>query len=100
MNSFASQVKQELSEINNLKDKSLVRSELLGYLITSERNEFTTENQYNINRYGKLLNNVGESDYSIVVKGNKFTINQKEKLKLVKRFKLKSNSKHWWEVRF
>ena len=54
MNSFASQVKQELSEINNLKDKSLVRSELLGYLITSERNEFTTENQYNISSLIKL----------------------------------------------
>ena len=82
MNSFASQVKQELSEINNLKDKSLVRSELLGYLITSEKNEFTTENQYNINRYGKLLNNVGEGDYSIVVKGNKFTIKPKRKIEV------------------
>lgn len=82
MNSFASQVKQELSEINNLKDKSLVRSELLGYLITSEKNEFTTENQYNINRYGKLLNNVGENDYSIVVKGNKFTIKPKRKIEV------------------
>lgn len=60
MNSFSSEVKKELSQINNLSKKELVRAELFGYLITSSSNSFTTQSEYNINRFGKLLTNVGK----------------------------------------
>ena len=62
MNSFSFEVKKELSEINNLSKKNLVKAELKGYLATNSSNEFITSNQYNINRYSKLLNNVEEND--------------------------------------
>ena len=61
--SFSSEIKEELSKINNLKDKQAVYYELIGYLITKntkiERKiKFSTENEYNINRFSKLLNNM------------------------------------------
>lgn len=80
MNSFSSEVKKELSEINNLSKKNLVKSELKGYLTTNSSNEFTTSSQYNINRYNKLLNNVGEEDFTIRIRGNNFTIKTKRKI--------------------
>ena len=82
MNSFAETVKKELSELNNLANKNLVKAELSGYLITSSANEFTTESQYNINRFGKLLSNIGENDYAISIKGKKYTIKPRGKIEL------------------
>ena len=82
MNSFSSEVKKELSEINNLSKKNLVKSELKGYLTTNSSNEFTTSSQYNINRYNKLLNNIGENDFSISIKGNHYTIKTKSKINI------------------
>lgn len=80
MNSFAENIKKELSELNNLANKNLVKAELSGYLLTTSSNEFTTESQYNINRFGKLLSNIGENDYSIRIKGKKYTIKPKRKI--------------------
>ena len=51
MESFSKSVKEELSKLNNLSDKKLVKYELQGYLLTSDSNKFTTENEYNINRF-------------------------------------------------
>ena len=55
--SFSGDVKIELSELSNLKNKQEVFMELLGYLssknskISSERLRFSTTNEYNINRF-------------------------------------------------
>lgn len=74
MNSFSSNVKKELSKLNNLANKDLVKSELEGYLLTFFSNEFSTESEYNINRFAKLLSNIGKDDYSISIKGKKYII--------------------------
>ena len=74
MNSFSSKIKKELSEINNLNNKDQVQAELYGYLLTTSSNKFITENQYNINRFSKLLNNCGENKYKIEMIGKNFCI--------------------------
>lgn len=63
--SFSSDIKQELNKNSNLSDKLLVKYELMGYLISgnihiiNSRNiKFSTENDYNINRFSKLLSNL------------------------------------------
>ena len=82
MNSFSSEVKKELSQINNLSKKELVRAELLGYSLTGITNSFTTQSEYNINRFGKLLTNVGINDFSISVSGKNYTIKTKQKIEI------------------
>ena len=78
--SFSSEVKMELSKISNLKNKQEVFAELLGYLSTiniSKNNicfKFSTENEYNINRFAKLLNNVNINNYSIEIQGKIYII--------------------------
>ena len=83
--SFSQDTKQELSKINNLAKKDQVKQELLGYLIScnttiTEKNtiRYATENEYNINRFSKLLNNVN-IDYSIEMEGKTFVIKFKTK---------------------
>ena len=77
--SFSSEIKEKLSKTNNLKNKEEVKYEFLGYLISSNisikknKIEYSTENEYNINRLNKLLNNLN-IDYDICVKGNLFVI--------------------------
>ena len=78
--SFCSKIKKELSEINNLSNKKLVKAELEGYLLTNSSNKFVTENQYNINRFAKLLDNFGENDYKIEMQGINFCITLKKKI--------------------
>lgn len=80
MTSFSKKVKKELSEINNLSNKTLDWFELLGYSLTNSSKEFTTESKYNINRYARILDNVGVDDYNISVSGKNFTIKTKKKL--------------------
>ena len=79
MNSFSATIKKELSELNNLANKDLVKAELKGYLSTFNGKEFSTESEYNINRYGKLLSNVDINDYKIEIKGNVYQIKTKER---------------------
>ena len=74
MNSFSSKIKKELSSINNLSNKVLVKAELDGYLLTISSNKFITENQYNINRFSKLLSNCNENNYKIEMQGKNFCI--------------------------
>ena len=58
--SFSSDLKEELSKINNLKRKDEVRFELIGYLISKNASilknniRYATESEYNINRFSKL----------------------------------------------
>ena len=84
--SFSSEVKEEISKITNLANKQSVKFELLGYLTTNnisiEKNKlkFYTESEYNINRFGKLLNNLLYTNYQIEIIGKLFciTINKPE----------------------
>ena len=82
MESFSRKVKEELSKLNNLSNKNLVKFELQGYLLTSNSNKFTTENEYNINRFSKLLSNSGLDDFKIEMQGNKFCITTKKKIEI------------------
>lgn len=77
---FSSEVKEEISKLGNLANKEIVKFELLGYLssnnITIEKNKikFSTESEYNINRFSKLLNNLQYTKQNIEVIGKKFCI--------------------------
>lgn len=82
MESFSGEIKKELSKINSLSNKNLVKYELQGYLLTSSSNRFVTENEYNINRFSKLLSNMGTEDYKIEMQGNKFCITTKKEIKI------------------
>ena len=77
---FYYEIKKELSEINNLAKKNEVKYELLGYLASSNiektknRIKYATENEYNINRFGKLLKNVNINDFKIELQGKVYVI--------------------------
>ena len=77
--SFSSQVKEELSKMNNLANKEEVKAEYWGYLLSNnitktERNiQYVTENEYNINRFHKLLTNLNRN-YTIEFQGKNYTI--------------------------
>lgn len=78
--SFSSEVKEEISKLSNLANKDIVKYELLGYIATNhiavEKNKlkFSTENEYNINRFGKLLSNLNYANYEIQMVGKNFCI--------------------------
>lgn len=80
---FSYEIKKELSEINNLAKKNEVEYELLGYLassnieMTKNRIKYATENEYNINRFGKLLKNVNINDFKIELQGKVYVIKSK-----------------------
>ena len=78
--SFSQETKQELSKINNLANKEQVKYELIGYLVSVNTSvekkstiRYATENEYNINRFSKLLNNLN-IDYKIDIEGKIFVI--------------------------
>ena len=78
--SFSSDLKEELSKINNLANKEQVKYELIGYLLSSNTSiiknkkvRYSTESDYNINRYAKLLSNMNVN-YEISVEGNMFVV--------------------------
>ncbi len=81
--SFSYEIKKELSEINNLAKKNEVKYELLGYLYSSNiektknRIKYVTENEYNINRFGKLLKNVNINEFKIDLQGKAYVIKSK-----------------------
>ena len=63
--SFSSDIKQELNKNSNLANKEIVKNELIGYFISGNTNvmnnkeiKFSTESDYNINRFSKLLSNL------------------------------------------
>lgn len=75
--SFSTDIKEELSRVNNWKDKEILAGEFLGYVLTGntldEDNslEFITENEFNIERFYKILFNL-QIDYEPSVKGKVF----------------------------
>ena len=82
--SFSSDLKEELSKINNLNKKDEVKYELIGYLISKNTTvvknnvRFATGSEYNINRFSKLLRNL-DIDNKIEFDGKSFIITFKTK---------------------
>lgn len=83
--SFSSDIKRELNKNSNLSNKEMVKNELIGYLISGNVNvinnkqiRFSTESDYNINRFSKLLSNLN-INHKIEISGKTFIITIKIK---------------------
>lgn len=83
--SFSSDIKQELNKNSNLVNKEIVKQELLGYLLSGNTSigkdnkiKFSTESDYNINRFSKLLTNLN-INHQIDITGKTFFITIKKK---------------------
>ena len=78
--SFSSEMKEALSKISNLNNKELVKYELIGYLISNntifnkKKISYSTVNEYNINRFSKLISNLNILDFKIELKGKTYKI--------------------------
>ena len=78
--SFSSEIKENLSKISNLNNKKLVKYELIGYLISNNTtcNKrticYSTANEYNINRFSKLISNLNIINFNIELKGKNYKI--------------------------
>lgn len=84
--SFSGKIKEELSQISNLKDKEAVYYELIGYLITKntkveKKIKYSTESEYNINRLNKLLINLNIK-YNIEMQGKLYVISFSKKTEI------------------
>ena len=96
--SFSSDIKEELSKVNNLKNKEILEAEFLGYILTGNTTntknilEFITENEFNIERFYRILFNL-EIEYEPSVRGKVFvaTINKTEKVENLMQIKIDSN---------
>ena len=96
--SFSSDIKEELSRVNNLKNKTILEAEFLGYILTGNTTnnkdvlEFITENEFNIERFYRILFNL-EIEYDPEVKGKVFvaTIKKNEKVEKLMEIKLDQN---------
>ncbi len=75
--SFSADIKEELSKVNNWKDKKILEGEFLGYILTGNTSadsnslEFVTENEFNIERFYKILFNL-QIEYEPNIKGKVF----------------------------
>lgn len=84
--SFSQEVKEELSKLNNLVNKDELKYEFLGYISSDntiiEKNsvKYTTENDYNIDRYGKIARNIGFEEFDINVNGKVFMVEIRKNL--------------------
>lgn len=78
--SFSSALKENLSKIANLNQKELVKYELMGYFISNNTTVskkticYSTVNEYNINRFSKLLSNLAILNFQIELKGKTYKI--------------------------
>ena len=96
--SFSQEVKEELSKISNLANKQEVKMEFLGYLSSNNIStddkylRFSTENDYNIDRFSKIIRNVGFEDFNINVNGKVFFIEiNKKKAANIEKFDFDTN---------
>ena len=78
--SFSSDIKQELNKTNSLTNKENVKFELIGYVVSGNTTvvkgknlRFSTESDYNINRFSKLLSNL-DIHHDIDISGKTFNI--------------------------
>lgn len=104
--SFSTELKEEISKTENLSNKEAVKYELLGYLISSNisqeksKTKFSTENEYNINRFSRLLSNMEINDYDISIQGKLFVITvNSEQIKLIEYAQELSNDQIKWLIK-
>lgn len=104
--SFSTELKEEISKTENLSNKEAVKYELLGYLISSNISQenskikFSTENEYNINRFSRLLSNMEINDYDISIQGKLFVITVNfEQIRLIGYVQELSNDQIKWLIR-
>ena len=97
--SFSKEVKEEISKLSNLANKQEVKMEFLGYMASSNISEenhyirFSTENEYNIDRFAKLIRNIGIENFNIDVNGKAFFIDIiKKKVDVIGRFDYETNN--------
>ena len=83
--SFSYDIKQELNKNSNLANKDIVKQELIGYLLSGNTSaekdkkiKFSTESDYNINRFSKLLTNLN-INHDINISGKTFCVTIKIK---------------------
>ncbi len=96
--SFSSDIKEELSKIKNLKDKEIIESEFLGYILTGNTTnndktiEFVTENEFNIEKFYKILFNLN-IEYEPSVRGKTYIaiIKKDQNVENLMTLKLKEN---------
>ena len=96
--SFSSDIKEELTKINNFKNKTLLEAEFLGYILTGNTTnnedylEFITENEFNIERFYKILFNL-EIEYEPEIRGKVFVaiIKKTEKVERLMTLNLDNN---------
>lgn len=95
--SFSSDIKRELNKNSNLANKEMVKNELIGYLVSGNTNainskeiKFSTESDYNINRFSKLLSNL-EINHKIDISRKIFSNFSKNKRCRIYYHKGKSN---------
>lgn len=83
---FSQEVKEELSKLNNLANKEELKYEFLGYIssdntiIENQVIKYATESDYNIDRFGKIIRNIGFEDFDINITGKIFSIEISEKI--------------------
>ena len=83
---FSQEVKEELSKLNNLANKEELKYEFLGYIssdnaiIEDETIKYVTESDYNIDRFGKIIRNIGFEEFDINITGKIFSIEINEKM--------------------
>lgn len=89
--SFSAEVKEELSKLNIFNNIEFAKAELFGYLLTSNANyienkvEFITENQFNIERFYKILFKLN-IDYEPEMQGKNFKSVISKKDEIIKMF--------------
>jgi len=94
--SFSSDIKEELSKVNNFNNKSILEAELLGYVLTgnitnnSNSIEYITENDFNIERLYKILFNLNIK-YEPDIKGKFYLATIKKDSQVERIMKLKFN---------
>lgn len=77
--SFSSDVKKEISNLNNLNNKEQLKAEINGYMLGSNYSEvdgkskIVTENEFNIYRICKILKNLN-IEYEVASKGKVFFV--------------------------
>ena len=95
--SFSSNIKEEISKVNNLKNKEVLEAEFLGYILTGNTTnndeflEFVTENEFNIERFYKILFNL-EIEYEPSMRGKVFVATIYKSKKVEQFMKLKINN--------
>ena len=96
--SFSSDIKEELSKVNNLKIKTILEAEFLGYILTGNTTnsrdvlEFITENEFIIEWFYRMLFYLG-FEFEPEVRGKVFvaTIKKTEDVEKLMEIKLEQN---------